>query len=41
MTSEPDVNPTLKDAGAAEFLRKPLAPADVTEAVRRLQIGAA
>ena len=32
---------TLKDAGAAEFLRKPLAPAAVTETVRRLQIGAA
>jgi serine/threonine protein kinase len=41
MTSESPANPTLKDAGAAEFLRKPLAPADVMEAVRRLQIGAA
>jgi serine/threonine protein kinase len=40
MTAETEATP-LKDAGAAELLRKPLAPADVTDAVRRLQIGAA
>ncbi|HEY2091863.1 MAG TPA: serine/threonine-protein kinase [Thermoanaerobaculia bacterium] len=40
MTETTEVTPLL-DAGAAEFLRKPLAPADVTETVRRLQIGAA
>jgi serine/threonine protein kinase len=40
MTSAEEVDP-LKDAGAAEFLRKPLAPGDVTSTVRRLQIGAA
>lgn len=41
MTSDAEANATLKDAGAAEFLRKPLAPADVAETVRRLQVGAA
>jgi serine/threonine protein kinase len=40
MTDTSEVT-SLKDAGAAEFLRKPLAPADVTDTVRRLQIGAA
>jgi CheY-like chemotaxis protein len=40
MTEESEVVP-LRDAGAAEFLRKPFAPADVTETVRRLQVGAA
>ena len=40
MTAGTEATP-LKDAGAAEFLRKPLAPAAVTETVRRLQIGAA
>ncbi len=40
MTAGTEVTP-LKDAGAAEFLRKPLAPAAVTDTVRRLQIGAA
>jgi serine/threonine protein kinase len=40
MTADAEVA-TLKDAGAAEFLRKPLAPAAVTDTVRRLQVGAA
>ncbi|HEX3110892.1 MAG TPA: serine/threonine-protein kinase [Thermoanaerobaculia bacterium] len=40
MTGATEVTP-LKDAGAAEFLRKPLAPGAVTDTVRRLQIGAA
>ncbi|HEX7191598.1 MAG TPA: serine/threonine-protein kinase [Thermoanaerobaculia bacterium] len=40
MTAGTEVEP-LKDAGAVEFLRKPLAPANVTDTVRRLQIGAA